>query len=199
MPWAFAASDRAQSSIYFPGTLRRGEGVVKSLGSFQAGTASGLRTQKCKIKNKKPTCFRTRSIQEHSGAGGLNLWSLWGALPLTHRFFWSAGGLNYFSEIREIKRPSPKRSRASRMFSRHWAFAASDRAQPSFYFSGTLRGGEGWSKVWDLQAGTARLPRANFRKIPKTFFYLCSMPTSQLSERQLDFTGPPRGQKHRGT
>jgi hypothetical protein len=173
MPWAFAASDRAQSSIYFPGTLRRGEGVVKSLGSFQAGTASGLRTQKCKIKNKKPTCFRTRSIQEHSGAGGLNLWSLWGALPLTHRFFWSAGGLNYFSEIREIKRPSPKRSRASRMFSRHWAFAASDRAQPSFYFSGTLRGGRGGQKSGIFRRG----PRGYLAQISAKFrklFFTCA-------------------------
>jgi len=37
---------------------------------------------------------------------------------LTHRFFWSARGLNYFSEIKEIKRQSANRSRASRAFSR---------------------------------------------------------------------------------
>jgi hypothetical protein len=34
---------------------KRAQGVLKSLGLGYPGTASGLRTQKCKIKNKKPT------------------------------------------------------------------------------------------------------------------------------------------------
>jgi hypothetical protein len=74
-------------------------------------------------------------------------------------FFWSAGGLNYFPEIKEIKPPSTKTlARKSGVLkalgSGPWAFAASDRARSSIYFPGTLHGGRGWSKVRDRQAGT---------------------------------------------
>jgi hypothetical protein len=63
---------------------------------------------------------RQRAVR---GGGGLNPWAVWGPLPhgvSRTDFFWSTGSLNYFSEIKEIKRPSADRSRASRVFSRHW-------------------------------------------------------------------------------
>jgi hypothetical protein len=95
-------------------------------------------------------------------------------LGFTHRFFWSGEGLNYFSEIKEIKRPSAKRLRASRVFSRRWvrSFGLLPRQiAPRRVFIFRARcAGWGRSKVWHPQVGTAWVARANFRKIPKTFF-----------------------------
>jgi hypothetical protein len=76
--------------------------------------------------------------------------------------------------IRQLCRVAGCSTRSPKFKLRHhlgaWAFAASDRALSSICFPGTLRGGRGRSKVWDLQAGTAWLLRTHFRKIPKTFF-----------------------------
>jgi hypothetical protein len=138
------------------------------LGHSVVETASGLRTQKCEIKNKKPT-------SAECGGGGvesLRVLESVTARRLTHRFCWSARGLNYFPEIKEIKRPSANCSRAGRTFSRRWirCLGLSPR---QIVPGGTLIFGArcvgGWSKVWDLQAGTVWVPRANFRRIPKFF------------------------------
>jgi hypothetical protein len=238
------------------GAAKRGRGLKSSwLGARE--TAWGLRTQKCEIKNKKPTVSeshampallhqlrrgcakmirfeslgenfrafrgihqrcctrrhrrrasnfvvtvsnlnrfeslpaesqcRTRAVR---GGGGLNPWAVWGPLPhgvSRADFFWSARGLNYFPEIKEINRPSANRSRASRVFSRHWIRCLGRcrvRSSPRrvFIFHDRCVGGGG-QKSGTFKPG----PRGYLAQVPadfpETFFAPCTDDPSLRSFR----------------
>ncbi len=233
---------------------RRGRGY-KSLAPLGRVTAPGLRTQKCEIKNKKPTgsdspampallhqlrrgrakmirfdslgenfralcSVRQRSCaQRHRrpasntvvtasnlnrfeslpaksrcrpravrGGGGLNLWAAWGPLPhgaSRTDFFWSARGLNYFSEIKEIKRPSANCLRASRVFSRRWIRCSGLSpgqigAWSSIYFPRTLR----WGAVKSLgsSGGDRMAPLHGFPRNSENFFCLATAGAEQAAK-----------------
>jgi hypothetical protein len=96
------------------------------------------------------------------------------ASGLTHRFFWSARGLNYFSEIKEIKRPSANRSRTSREFSRGWTrcLGLSPRQIApgrAFIFRARCVGGGG-QKSGTFKPGPRRASALNYAELAKLFF-----------------------------
>jgi hypothetical protein len=174
--------------------------ILESFGARQPRRAFVRKNAKLKTKSpmpqrapRCPLCFincgeaapkmiRFDSLSENfrappavRGVGGLNPWAVWGPLPhgvSRTDFFWSGRGLNYFSEIKEIKRPSANRSRASRVFSRRWIrrLGLSPRQIAlgrAFIFQAHCVGGG--QKVWDPQAGTAAGASSELREIGQTF------------------------------
>lgn len=140
-------------------------GGIKSLQRAGVRTASGIRTQHHEIKYKKPTVHcgntrrrRGRERRWHSQGGGGHQISttFWGRyrMGLTHRFFIQLGGLNYFLEIKEFKRPCASRNQCPKQLQgvrRPRVGSSPVRRSPRrIYFSGPTRGGG--SNLWGTRA-----------------------------------------------
>jgi len=141
-----------------------------------------------KIKTKSPLVSeRARCAHERLGGRGSKSLRPLGrvtARGLTRRFFLERQRFELFSRNQrnqpaERKPLARKSSVLKALDSVPWALPRQIEPPSSIYFPRPLRGG-GRSKVWDLQAGTAWVPRASARRFPRNFF--CSLHRRSLVE-----------------